>query len=181
MIFPRIAALSEICWTVPAQKSWSGFEKRLPILFERYEQWGVQTSSAYFDIAASVRAQPGNTGIELALTTKAQGTTLQWIQNNTTLPYQNPIKIDKSGVVRAESKETLTGTIKSRYEQLFQLHKASGKKISLVTAASGSYPGDGAITLVNGIKANKGFSRRAPSLRSFKIPPLVCFNTSPFL
>jgi hexosaminidase len=53
----------------------------------------------------------------------------------------------------------LTGTIKSRYEQLFQIHKASGKKISLVTPASGSYPGDGAITLVNGIKANKGFSR----------------------
>jgi hexosaminidase len=159
MIFPRIAALSEICWTVPAQKSWSGFEKRLPTFFERYKAWGVQTSSAYFDIAASVRAQPGNTGIELALTTKAPGTTLQWIQSNTTLPYQNPIKIDKSGVVRAESKETLTGTIKSRYEQLFQIHKASGKKISLVTPASGSYPGDGAITLVNGIKANKGFSR----------------------
>ncbi|NDF97651.1 MAG: beta-N-acetylhexosaminidase [Chitinophagia bacterium] len=159
MVFPRIAALSEICWTVPDKKSWSGFEKRLPTFFERYKEWGVQTSSAYFDIAASVRPQPGNRGIELALTTKAPGTTLHWIENNNTSPYRNAIPIAKSGVARAQSKDTITGAVKSRYEQLFQLHKATGRKISLTTPASRNYPGDGAFTLVNGIKASKGFSR----------------------
>ena len=159
MIFPRIAALSEVSWTVPSQKSWTAFEKRLPFFFDRYKQWGVQTSSAYFDITAGITAQPGNTGLAISLRTKAPGTLLEWVQNNTTIPYRNALPITKSGIIRAQSKDSLTGAIKSSYEQLFQLHKAAGKKITLATPAAKNYPGDGALTLVNGIKANKGYSR----------------------
>ena len=160
MIFPRIAALSEVGWTVPAQKSWNAFEKRLPIFFDRYKQWGVQTSSAYFDITAGITAQPGNTGLALSLRTKAPGTVLEWIQNNNnTIPYRDALPITKSGLIRAQSKDSSTGAVKSRYEQFFHLHKATGKKITLATPAAKNYPGDGALTLVNGIKANKGYSR----------------------
>lgn len=159
MIFPRIAALSEVGWTVPSQKSWTAFEKRLTFFFERYKQWGVQTSSAYFEITAGITAQPGNTGLALSLSTKAPGTIMEWVQNNTTAPYRGALPITKSGVIRAVSKDSLTGITKSRYEQLFHMHKAAGKKITLTTPASKNYPGDGAFTLVNGIKANKGYSR----------------------
>ncbi|MFM8805786.1 MAG: beta-N-acetylhexosaminidase [Sphingomonadales bacterium] len=159
MIFPRIAALSEVSWTVPAQKNWTAFEKRLPVFFDRYKQWGVQTSAAYFDITAGITTQPGNTGLALSLRTKAPGTVIEWVQNNTAIPYRDALPITKSGLMRAQSKDSLTGTIKSRFEQLFQLHKAAGKKITLITPASKNYPGDGALTLVNGIKANKGYSR----------------------
>lgn len=159
MIFPRIAALSEVCWTVPSQKSWNEFEKRLPIFFERYKQWGVQSSPAYYDIKADAVEVPGNKGVALALSTKAPGTMLEWVQSNGILPYRSALPITKSGVMRAQSKDSLTGLIKSRYEQLFHLHKATGKKISLASPAAKNYPGDGPFTLVNGIKANKGYSK----------------------
>jgi hexosaminidase len=159
MVFPRIAALSEVCWTVPSQKNWEAFEKRLPLLVDRYKKAGLQTSNAYYEIKGSVQALPDHSGIQLALMTKAPGTTLQWVQNNSISPYVKPLAIVKSGAVRAQSKDNVTGEIKSNYEQYFYLHKAVGKKISLTTPASTNYPGDGPITLVNGIKSNKGFSR----------------------
>lgn len=159
MVFPRIAALSEVGWTVPSQKSWAAFEKRLPVFFETYKNWGVQTSQAYFDITATVRPRSDYSGIELSLSTKAPGTVLELFQNNLATPYKDAIAVQKSGVVRAQSKESSTGNIKGRYEQSFQLNKATGKRISLIIPASKSYSGDGAFTLVNGIKANKGFSR----------------------
>jgi len=159
MVFPRIAALSEVCWTVPSQKSWEGFEKRLPILFDRYKKWGVQTSPAYYEISGNVQALPDNSGLSLALLTKTPGTTLQWIENNGSSVYSNPVTIKKSGLVQAQSKDNSTGEIKSKYAQYFHLHKAAGKKITLTTGASKNYPGDGAFTLVNGIKSTKGYSR----------------------
>jgi hexosaminidase len=159
MIFPRIAALSEVSWTVPSQKNWADFEKRLPVMFERYKQWGVQISPAYYDITATVAAQAGNRGIEISLSTKAPGTMLEWVENTTSTRYNRPLAITKSGTIKAQSKDSATGTIKNRYEQVFSLHKAAGKKITLTTPAAKNYPGEGAFTLVNGIKANKGFSR----------------------
>ena len=41
----------------------------------------------------------------------------------------------------------------------FHFNKATGKKITLTTAPSERYPGDGAFTLVNGIQNEKGLLR----------------------
>lgn len=41
MLFPRITALSEVCWSPLEQKSWDGFKKRLATQFRRYDLWGV--------------------------------------------------------------------------------------------------------------------------------------------
>jgi hexosaminidase len=159
MVFPRMAALSEVCWTHPAQKDWTAFEKRLPTLFDRYRQWRVQVSPAYYDISATVQPKSDHSGIELSLQNKAPGTMLQWESNNTMIPYTQPISITKSGLIKAQTVDAENGSIKSRYQQKFQLHKAVGKQITLTTAASKSYPGDGAFTLVNGIAQNKGYSK----------------------
>jgi hexosaminidase len=43
--------------------------------------------------------------------------------------------------------------------QSFSFNKATGNKISLTTLPSKSYPGDGAFTLVNGVKNQKGLSK----------------------
>lgn len=41
MLFPRIAALSEVGWTNYDQRNWSDFNKRLPKQINRYDFWGV--------------------------------------------------------------------------------------------------------------------------------------------
>lgn len=41
MAFPRIAALSEVLWSKKENKSWTGFKKRIPTQFKRYDLWNV--------------------------------------------------------------------------------------------------------------------------------------------
>lgn len=49
MIFPRMAALSEVLWSSKENRSWDDFEKRLLVQFKRYTMWGANYSKAYFD------------------------------------------------------------------------------------------------------------------------------------
>jgi hexosaminidase len=44
MIFPRIAALSEIAWTSPSNKNWQGFQQRLDNLVKHYDNRGINYS-----------------------------------------------------------------------------------------------------------------------------------------
>jgi hexosaminidase len=50
MIFPRMSALSEVLWSPKRMRNWDNFEKKLPILFKRYDWWGWNYSKAYFDV-----------------------------------------------------------------------------------------------------------------------------------
>lgn len=44
MMFPRIAALSEIAWTYPSNKNWPGFQQRLDKLVKHYNAEGINYS-----------------------------------------------------------------------------------------------------------------------------------------
>ena len=54
MIFPRMAALSEVLWTKKENRDWNDFEKRLMVQFKRYDLWKVNYSKAYFDLNAKI-------------------------------------------------------------------------------------------------------------------------------
>lgn len=41
MMFPRVAAVSEVLWTPQEQKSWENFSKRLEVQKKRYTLWGT--------------------------------------------------------------------------------------------------------------------------------------------
>ena len=41
MIFPRLAAISEVLWSTKENKDWSGFKTRLQTQFKRYDLWKV--------------------------------------------------------------------------------------------------------------------------------------------
>jgi hexosaminidase len=77
MLFPRIAALSEVLWTPKEKKSWPDFEKRMVSQFKRYDLWGVNYSRAYYAIQGSVSAAPGNKGLLWTLSSKATGKSTQ--------------------------------------------------------------------------------------------------------
>ncbi len=57
MIFPRMAALSEVLWTAKEKKDAADFEKRLLVQFKRYEMWGANYSKAFFDPKSTVEAK----------------------------------------------------------------------------------------------------------------------------
>ena len=47
MIFPRVAALSEVLWSPAKSRNWDDFKKRLPLQLKRYDLWGTNYSRAY--------------------------------------------------------------------------------------------------------------------------------------
>jgi hexosaminidase len=46
MLFPRISALSEVLWSPKEKRDWKDFERRLPVIAQRYELWKVNYSKA---------------------------------------------------------------------------------------------------------------------------------------
>ncbi len=57
MIFPRMAALSEVLWSSKENRSWDDFEKRLLVQFKRYDLLKVNYSRAYFDPKSTVEVK----------------------------------------------------------------------------------------------------------------------------
>jgi len=41
MLFPRLAALSEVLWSPKEKKDWNDFEKKLPLLLKKYDRLGI--------------------------------------------------------------------------------------------------------------------------------------------
>ena len=171
MLFPRLAALSEVLWTFKSNKIWEDFEKRIPVVFERLEKQKVNYSKAYHEIKSAVVKSKIEGGIEWKLTSdlsnskiytynsdrRNMGITFQSIGSENKLI--NPLLISESDIYH--SLLISRGSLKLLQEisQKFYINKATGKKASLATEASKSYPGNGAFTLVNGVQNEKGFSR----------------------
>jgi len=150
MIFPRIAALSEVLWTSPDKKNWSSFETKIEPLMKRYESWGVTVNPGYFDIGSNITSTSNKNGVTLSLKCNAKSGQMNWDSPLTGL-YQGPVTIQASNLYTAK----FIGNdkkVKSTFSQLVEINKATGKDVTLRQQPSRSYPGDGPFTLVNGIR-----------------------------
>ncbi|MFN5345459.1 MAG: beta-N-acetylhexosaminidase, partial [Bacteroidota bacterium] len=154
MIFPRIAALSELLWTPQDKKNWTAFEKNIGPLIQRYTQWGLKPSMAYYEIASKLSPSLDKDGIELSLSSKSPEGKLEWVSPNKGT-YERPVKIQSSSFYQARFIDK-NREARSTYAQKFEVNKATGKDIVLKSNPSKSYPGDGSFTLVNGIRSQPG-------------------------
>ncbi len=167
MLFPRITALSEVLWSPAAKRDWKDFERRLPVIFERLDKQKINYSGAYYDLKATIIPTPDNNSLFWMLESKNKNEKIQWTDNLNANPnpfdpeysnYSVPIRIERNGTYKAFVKKN------SIISQKFIFNKATGKKITLSTEPSKSYPGDGAFTLVNGVQNEKGMSKSSEFL-----------------
>lgn len=75
------------------------------------------------------------------------------------ITYELPVKVNSTKLVAAIGMKGNKAISNPVYET-FHFSKATGKKITLTTPPSKSYPGDGAFTLVNGVQNEKGLAKR---------------------
>ncbi|MES2776192.1 MAG: family 20 glycosylhydrolase [Bacteroidota bacterium] len=169
MIFPRLAALSEVLWTFKSKKDWEDFQGRLPVVFKKLSKQKTNFSRAYYDMRTSVVPATDNNGVNWKLSTKLKTASLTYDRGNPMSDIKKIMQKD-SLVIPVKSSGSITGkllndgVVLSRTEQKFVFNKGTGKKISISTQASKSYPGDGAFTLVNGVQNDKGLSRSSEFL-----------------
>jgi hexosaminidase len=159
MIFPRMAALSEILWSTKENRNWKKFESRLKTQIKRYEKWGANYSKAYFDLKASILPAGDNKSIVWKLESKLVDPKIDYTigRQATSSKYSSPIRIDQSGNFSATLQNE--GKVVSIVSQSFHYNKATGRSITLKNEASKNYPGDGAFTLVNGVQNITGMGK----------------------
>ena len=169
-MFPRMIALSEVLWSPKEKRNWKDFERRLPTVFERLDKQKINYSKAYYDLQTNVSASTDKNGLVMwKLGSKNKNQEI-------TATYTGPLRIflQQKGNGNVEIPVTHQGTYTAKMNvgsnkevvltQNFFLNKATGKKITLTTQASKSYPGDGAFTLVNGVQNEKGMSKSSEFL-----------------
>lgn len=162
MIFPRMAALSDILWRPKNTKDWPGFEKRLQTQFKRYQQWGATYSKAYYDLKAVVAPAPDATSVVWKVENKAGLPILiSYDQETNTIPYTAPLSVTKTTTATATI--TVDGKPVS-ISQAFHFNKATGRKITLSTAPAAKYAAEGGFTLINGVQNEKGLGRSSEFL-----------------
>lgn len=164
MIFPRMAALSEVLWSLKENKSWEDFEKRLPVQMKRYEMMGLNYSKAYYDLTSKVYPNENYSGIIWEISSKIDGDINIGNWSHVTNEFEILSKTPKSLKVKINKGLSYNAEISGKgfvslIYQTFTFSKSTGKKITLTNPPSKSYPGDGAFTLVNGIINEKGLAR----------------------
>ncbi len=194
MLFPRMIALSEVLWSPKEKRDRKDFERRLPAIFERLEKQKINYSKAYYDLKATVLPTKDYDGVIWKVETNKKEQVINvnyWNAHDImeihvdslingremrvltpvylkhTLVYNSPVKIDTHGFYESfltEKKDNELIQIGNPIKQEFQFNKATGKKITLVTEPSKSYPGDGAFTLVNGVQNEKGLAKSSEFL-----------------
>jgi hexosaminidase len=159
MIFPRMAALSEVLWSGKENRNWKEFQNRLQFQLKCYERMGWNYSKAYYDLSASVLPTPDQNGVYWKLESKNERGSIGYSAGNQSLEvtYKNAIIVNSSTVFTARYYNE--NKIVSSLEQKFSFSKSTGKQITLTHPPSNSYPGDGAFTLVNGVVNEKGLAR----------------------
>lgn len=165
MIFPRMAALSEVLWTAKERKNKEDFEKRLMQQFKRYDMWKANYSRAYFDLQTSIKPSADNNGLILSVSSTATNGRIYYSlgeSGSKDILYREPLVINKS--TSFTSKLYIDNKLLNSTSQNFTFSKPTGKKINITNPPSKSYPGDGAFTLVNGIVNEKGLGRSSEFL-----------------
>jgi hexosaminidase len=157
MVFPRIAALSEILWTPKRIQDWEFFEKRLMTQFDRYKKMNINYSTGFFDLRSSVLPSPDNKGVLWKVESKfKEPIFINYNRADSIWTYTSPQLITRNTNASASSR--IQGTNMS-LKQSFYFNKATGRSITLQNPPSKQYGGDGAFTLVNGVQNEKGLAR----------------------
>lgn len=155
MIFPRMEALAEVAWSPRSRRNYADFSRRLLTQFRRYALWGASYAKAVFDIGVSTKASAGG-GLELSLTPWPAQAVIRYTLNGQAptaedAVYHAPLHLEADSRLRAVpflDDTPLTQGIDRRFE----VNKATGRPVTLATPPSGRYQGQGAFTLVDGVR-----------------------------
>ncbi len=154
MIMPRIAALSEVQWTMPEKKDYNLFLHRLENLMKLYKKSGYNYATHIADISPKVEADINKKAVVVTLSTYDNAPIYYTLDGSTpsenSTKYTQPVEIKATAKIRAVA---IRENNKSReYRNQFDFNKATLKKVVLISTPHKSYTANGGTTLVNGTR-----------------------------
>ncbi|MCD4735088.1 MAG: family 20 glycosylhydrolase [Bacteroidales bacterium] len=160
MAIPRMSALAEALWTPVKKKEWDDFRQRLETQFDRLEYMNVNYSKGSWKVTIRpVKTSDGK--FRISLETEQLNPAVYYTLNGSepttaSKKYEEPFMVESSITIKAgifvdgELKEKLS-------EKKVVLHKAVGGKATLTEPPSERYAGEGAISLIDGLKGSNNF------------------------
>ena len=161
MIFPRLAALSEVLWSSKENRNWNNFTSRLPSLLKRYDYLGINYAKSAYLVTASAVADLDNKVINVTLKNEFQNPDIRYVLgdkniDNQAIKYTNPVPFKETTVLKASLFQN-DKPVGKTFTDTIVFHKAVGHKVSCLTPYSESYKGDGPFGMVNTIRGSKNF------------------------
>jgi len=159
MALPRMTALAEVLWSPVELIDWDSFRERLETQEKRFYLMGVNFSQGSWKVDIQPSTENGNYLIELE--TEQWNMPIHYTLDGTdptedSPEYEKPFIIDKSTFIKAGI--FVNGELKEYFsEKEIVLHKGVGKNSYLEEPPSKKYPGNGAMSLVDGLKGSDSY------------------------
>ncbi len=160
MLNPRLAAISEVQWCLPENKSWERFVANADNLCNVYDVMGYNYATHVFDVRGTLDADREGKALEMTLESYGKiHYTLDGSDPTFDSPvYVKPLRITESCTLKARSE--WNGELTRLYEKSFEFHKAMMRPIRLLTnpVDDEKYPFDSPDKLVDGFRSMGGFT-----------------------
>ena len=151
-VLPRMAALSEVQWTMPEKRDYESFTKRLAQLIAHYKANGYRYATHLYNISGILTPRQQERAIEVSLFTIDDApiyyTTDGSEPDKNASEYRGPFMLDSTCVLKAVAiREDSRSKI---YTDSVTFNKATCRPITIAEQPNRSYAGNGAATLVDG-------------------------------
>ena len=137
-ILPRLAALSEVQWTMPERKNYKDFLKRLPKMLSIYDHYGYNYAKHIFDVACSYSVNIEKGSLEVSLSTLGNDP-IYYTLDGTSPQTKKAMLYDDTPIVISSPSELKVSVLRNgkftKEETLFNLdcNKATFKKVNIST------------------------------------------------
>lgn len=137
-ILPRLAALSEVQWTMPERKNYKDFLKRLPKMLSIYDHYGYNYAKHIFDVACSYSVNVEKGSLEVFLSTLGNDP-IYYTLDGTSPQTKKAMLYDDTPIVISSPSELKVSVLRNgkftKEETLFKLdcNKATFKKVNIST------------------------------------------------
>ena len=160
MFVPRVAALSEVQWTMPEKKNYDAFLPRLLRMVDLYKQEGFNYAKHIFDVSATYTPNPVTGKLEIALSTLGDNAAIYYTLDGsdptaTDSLYKTPINVGEACTFKAMVVRP-AGNSRILTEKIV-LNQASLKAIKFNQPADKGYTYNGAEALVDGLNGNDNY------------------------
>lgn len=137
-MLPRLAALSEVQWTMPERKNCKDFLKRLPKMLSIYDHYGYNYAKHIFDVACSYSVNVEKGSLEVSLSTLGNDP-IYYTLDGTSPQTKKAMLYDDTPIVISSPSELKVSVLRNgkftKEETLFKLdcNKATFKKVNIST------------------------------------------------
>ena len=137
-MLPRLAALSEVQWTMPERKNYKDFLKRLPKMLSIYDRYGYNYAKHIFDVACSYSVNVEKGSLEVSLSTLGNDP-IYYTLDRTSPQTKKAMLYDDTPIVISSPSELKVSVLRNgkftKEETLFKLdcNKATFKKVNIST------------------------------------------------